>query len=146
MTEHARARSPAREHADELDRVDLDALTADALRELAARGTLEHELEGLTVDRRPFSDDVRDEAAVVLGGELHGPVDGGMHVDAVRPHVAREADIEEILQRLPADRRAERDRQVPHGRRRAPAALHRLRANTLELGDDLVVREIASFA
>ena len=35
--------------------------------ELAAGGTVEHELERLAVDGGPLGDDVGDEAAVVIG-------------------------------------------------------------------------------
>ena len=91
----------------------LDAFAVDALGELAAGGSFEHEFERLAVDARPLGDDVGDEATVVIGGEVHRPVDGGVDVDAMSPDVTGEADVEQVLERGPTDRRAERDRQVP---------------------------------
>ena len=64
----------------------------------------------------------------------------------MRPHVACEADIEQVLERRPADGGTERNRQVAHGRRRSPAALDGSGADGTELGDDLVVRQVLPFA
>ena len=84
--------------ADEVEGVDLDSFTVDALAELAAGRSFEHELERLAVDARPLADDVGDETAVVIGGEVHRPVDSRVDIDAVRPDVAGEANVEEVLE------------------------------------------------
>ena len=94
----------------------------------------------------PFGDDVGDEAAVVIGGEVHRPVDGGVDVDAMGPDVTGEADVEQVLERGPTDRRTERERQVPRRGRGAPPPLDRLRADGPELGDELVVRQVGALA
>ena len=75
MAEDAGAGQATGEGADEVEGVDLDAFAVDALAELPAGGTVEHELEGLAVDIGPFGDDVGDQAAVVIGGEVHRAVD-----------------------------------------------------------------------
>ena len=62
------------------------------------------------------------------------------------PHVTREADVEQVLQRHPPERRSERQRQVPHRRRRPPPALDRFRPDRVELLHDLVVREVFALA
>ena len=127
MAEDAGAGQATGEDTDEVDGVDLDALAVDALAELAAGGALEHELERLAVDRGPLGDDVGDEATVVLGGERASSRPVAAQSRCGGPHVAGEADVEQVLERRPADRRPERDREVAHRRRRAPAALDRLR-------------------
>ena len=71
LAEDAGAGEATGQDADEVDGVDVDALAADAVAELAAGRALEHELERLAVDRRPLGDDVGDEAAVVVGGQVH---------------------------------------------------------------------------
>src|SRR5712692_11237782 len=124
MGEYTLAGQAPGQRADEVDGVDLDPFTVDAgaldtgslnaLAELAAGATLAHELVGLTVDRPPLGDDVGDEATVVIRAELHRAPDRGTDVDAVRPNVAREADVEEVFQRHPPDRRTERHGQVAH--------------------------------
>ena len=48
---------------------------------------------------------IGDEAAVVIGAQLHWAVDGGVDVDAVSPDVASEADVEQVLERRPNDGR-----------------------------------------
>src|SRR5437868_6291957 len=73
VAEDAGARETTRHRADEVERVRLDALAVDAVGELAAGRTFEHELEGLVVDVRPLGDDVGDEPAVMIGAELHRP-------------------------------------------------------------------------
>ena len=113
--------------------------------ELAAGRTLEHELEGLAVEGRPLGDDVGDEPAVVLRGRVHVVAGGGADVDAVGPHVAGEADVEEVLQRCPTDGRSEGDWHVTHRRRRPPAALHRLGPDGGELCHELLVRQVGAF-
>src|SRR5207245_3503320 len=97
--------------AEEVEGVDRDACGVVALVELAAGGTFEHELERLAVDRRPLRDDVADEAAVVVGGEVHRPVDRRVDVDAMGPDVTGEADVEEVLEGCPTDGRTEGERQ-----------------------------------
>lgn len=82
------------------------------------------------MDGGPFGDDVRDEPAVVFGAEGHRSVDGGVDVDAVSPHVAGEADVEQVLERRPTDGRTERERYVPCWGRGAPAALDRVGAHS----------------
>ena len=96
------------EGADEVEGVDLDAFAADALGELPAGGAVEHELEGLAVDVGPFGDDVGDEPAVVVGGELHRAADGRVDVDPMGPDVPGESDVEQVLERRPTDGRSER--------------------------------------
>lgn len=98
MAEDAASREPTRKHTCELDRVDLDALSTDALAELPAGRSLKDELERLAVDGRPLADDVGDEATVVVGGRQHVAACRHADVDPVRPHVAREPDVEEVLE------------------------------------------------
>src|SRR3954449_6061284 len=81
VVEDAGAGDATRQSADEVDGIDLHAFAVDAFGELAAGGSFEHELEWLVVDVRPLGDDVGDESAVVIGGELHRPADGGVQVD-----------------------------------------------------------------
>jgi len=126
--------------------VDLDAFAVDALAELAARGPVEDQFERLPMDRSPLADDVGDEATVVIRGALHLAPRGHTDVDPVGPHVAREADVEEILERCPADGRTEREWQVPHREGGAPASLHRARTYGRELGHDLGVGEVRSLS
>ena len=146
MAEDPGAGQATGEGADEVEGVDLDAFAVDALAELAAGGTVEHELERLAVDAGPLGDDVGDEAAVVIGAEVHRAVDGRVDVDAMGPDVAGEADVEQVLERRPTDGRTERERQVPRRGRGAPPALDRLRAHGPELGDELVVGEVVALA
>ena len=62
-------------------------------------------------------------------------------------HTSRgEADVEQVLQRRPPDRRSERDREVPHRRGRSPSSGDRLRADSGELRHDLVVGEVGALA
>src|SRR5437879_4377429 len=63
-------------------------------------------------------------------------------VDAMGPHVSGEADVEQVLERHPADGRSERERQVTHRGRGTPAALDRLRACGFEFCDELAVRQM----
>ena len=70
-------------------------------RELTASGAVEHELEGLAMDGGPFGDDVGDQTAVMVGGELHRAVDGGVDVDPMGPDVPGESDIQQVLEREP---------------------------------------------
>src|SRR3954451_12578190 len=65
------AGTAAGERADEVEGVELDALTAATLAEGTPRGAGEQELERLPVDPGPFDDQVGDEPPVVVGGELH---------------------------------------------------------------------------
>ncbi len=98
VAEDAGTGEPTGEDADEFDGVDVDTLAVGAVAEFPAGRALQHELERLAVNRRPLRDDVRDEAAVMVGGQVH--VAAGRHadVDAVGPHVAGEADVEEVPQ------------------------------------------------
>src|SRR5829696_3768224 len=64
-------RTTTGERADEFEGVDLDVLAPDPLGEGAAGGSGEHELERLAVDGGPFGHVIGDQAAVVVGGELH---------------------------------------------------------------------------
>ena len=134
------------EGADEVEGVDLYSFAVDALAVLAASGAVEDELERLAVDAGPFGDDVGDEAAVVVGAEVHRSVDGGVDVDAVSPDVAGKADVEQVFERCPTDGRPEREGQVPSWGRGAPAALDRLRAHGCELGDQFCVGQVVAFA
>jgi hypothetical protein len=52
--------------------------------------------EGIGVCRCPFSDDVGDEASVVLSGGIEGAADGSAQVDSMHPHVAGKADVVEV--------------------------------------------------
>src|SRR5665213_4267505 len=73
VAEDAGARKAACEGTNEVERIHLDAFAVDALAELAAGRTLQHQLEGLAVDIGPFEHDVGDEAAVVLEwADIHG--------------------------------------------------------------------------
>jgi hypothetical protein len=65
--EHAGAGKATGQDSDELQRVDLDSFTVDALAELPTSRAFEHELERLGAEARPFSDDVGDQSAVVVG-------------------------------------------------------------------------------
>src|SRR5947199_2951382 len=96
VAEDTGAGSATGEDADELDGVELDPLAASALAELATGRTLEDELEGLTVDLGPLAHDVGHEPAVVVGGQLHRPTGRAGQVDAVRPHVTSEPDVEQV--------------------------------------------------
>src|SRR5437867_11653081 len=107
MAEDAGAGQPPGQDADEVDGVDVDALAAEALAELVAGRALEHQLEGLAMDRGPLADDIGDESPVVIGGGVHVAAGRLADVDAVGPHVAGEAHVEQVLERSPADRRAE---------------------------------------
>ena len=91
MAEDAGAGQAAGEGADEVEGVDLDPFARHALGELPAGGAVEHQLEGLAVDGGPFGDDVGDQAAVVVGGEVHRSVDGRVDVDPVGPDVTGES-------------------------------------------------------
>ncbi len=97
------------ESAQELDGVDRDDLAAFAVAEAAAGGSGEVERERHVVDRRPLGDVVRHQPTVVLGVEVEPVSEGVGDVDAMHPHVAGEADVEEIRNRLLAD-----DGQVEH--------------------------------
>src|SRR5580692_10508484 len=144
VAEHAGARQAAGERADEVEGVDVDALAALALAEGPAGRAVQDELERLPVDGGPFGDDVGDQPAVVVGGELHRPAGRAADVDAVAPGVAGEPHVEEVFERLPADRRAEREWHESHRRRRAPPAPDRPRAYLLELAGDLGVGQISA--
>src|SRR5580692_9996528 len=146
VAEHAAPRPTAGERADVLDGVDVDVFAVVALAEGSARGAFQHEVERLTVNRGPFGNDVGDQAAVVAWREVHRPAGRLSDVDAVAPDVAGESYVEEVLKRLPANRRAERERQVPHRGRRVPPAPDRLRAYLLELADQLRVGEVGALA
>src|SRR5436190_5806267 len=114
---------------------------AIALSEGAAGGAGEEQVERFSVELRPLGDDVGDQASVVGEVQVHGTADSRVDVDPVRPDVAREADLEQVVHRLPADRLAERDRWVAHRQGRAEPALDCLRPDGLELRDDLGARQ-----
>src|SRR5271155_1181788 len=101
MVEDSHTGQSAREGADEIERIDLDALTVDAPGELAAGGTVENQLEGLAVDAGPFGHDVGGEAAVVVGREVHGTVDCRVDVYPVGPDVPGEPDVEQVFEGSP---------------------------------------------
>ena len=63
-----------------------------------AGGTGEIEDEGLAVAACPFSDDVGDDAAVVVRGEFEWQVQGAGHVDAVHPQVAQIDGVDEVAE------------------------------------------------
>ena len=94
MAEDPHAGQSAGEGADEVQRVDLDALAGDALCELPAGGAVEHQLEGLAVDTGPLGHNVGDKAAVVIGRELHWAVDGRVDVDPMGPDIPGEPNVE----------------------------------------------------
>src|SRR5580698_8269135 len=146
VAEHAAARPAAGERADVLDGVDVDVFAVVAVAEGPARRAVEHEVERLTVDRGPFGDDVGDQAAVMACREVHRPAGRTTDVDAVTPDVAGKSHVEQVLKRLPANRRAERERQVPHRGRCPPPAPDRLRAYLLELAGQLRVGEAGALA
>src|SRR4051794_4353513 len=104
VAEHAATFETSGQRADEVEGVDLDPLAVGALGVFAAGWAFEHELERLAVDAGPFGDDVGHQASVVIGGEVHRPADGRVNVDAVGPHVTREADVEQVLHWRPSDR------------------------------------------
>src|SRR5438874_1267186 len=82
----------------------------------------------------------------MVGGELHRAADGGAQVDAMAPDVAGETDVEQILERHPAEGRSERQRQVPCRRRCAPPPLYRLRTDRLELRQDVFIRKVVALS
>src|ERR1700750_2774002 len=110
MAEDAGAREATGEGTDEIEGVHLDSFAIKALGELATGRALEHQVKRLTMDRRPFGDDVGDQAAVVLWREVHLPAGGTADVDAVAPNVARDPDVEQVLERFPSNRWSERNR------------------------------------
>ena len=69
----------------------------------AAGGTVEDEGERLAVGGRPFGDDVGEDASVVDRVVVGFDGDGVGDVDPVSPHVAGEADVEQVRQRLTSD-------------------------------------------
>ena len=78
----------------------------------------------------PFGEDVGEDPAVMLGGQLGFDAGGPGDVDAVHPDVAGESHVEQVAQRLPADVHAEPapDRQDGQGAdrcRHAPAGPQR---------------------
>src|SRR5580704_8423258 len=127
--EDAGAGKTAGHGPDEVDRVDFDPFPVGALGERAPGGPFEDQFERLTVDGRPLGDNVGDKAPVVLRRQLHRPGGGAADVDAVTPDVTGEANVEEVLEGLPADGRTEGDRNVAHRERGTPAALHRFRSD-----------------
>lgn len=94
------------QHPAQLDGVQLDDLAVAAGVGAAGRAG-QPQGEGLVVQRRPLGHDVGDEAAVVLGREDDGPPHGAGQVDPVHPHVAGEAGVEQVADRLPAEVGAE---------------------------------------
>ena len=89
----------------------------------AAGGPVELERERLAVGAGPLGDDVGDDATVVVGVEVDRFAGRGDKVDAVHPHVAGEADVEQVRQRLTTDRlgeaRASGSRAIRRGSLRA---------------------------
>ena len=119
---------------------------ASALCELPAGRAVEHQFEGLAVDTGPFSHDVRNEPAVVIGRELHGAIDCRVNVDPMRPDVPGESDVEQVFQGSPSDGWPEWERDVACGRRCAPPALDRPGADRSNVRDELIVRESVALA
>jgi hypothetical protein len=58
MAEDSRARQAAAQSANEVQRVDLDAIAADAPSEVPAGGAIEYELKGLAMDIGPLGHNV----------------------------------------------------------------------------------------
>ena len=113
--------------------------------ELPSGRAAEREGEGLAVGARPFGDDVGHDPAVVVGIDVErlGRCPG--QVDAVHPHVAGEADVEEVGERLPADRGREVEQGKPGDRAREPGAgPQRPGRGGVPLGDELFGAEAGS--
>jgi hypothetical protein len=91
----------------ELDGFHVDVLAARSGPVLASGRSGEGDGEGLTVGARPFGDDVGDDAAVVVGVEIERLGRCPSQVDPVHPHIAGEADVEEIGDKLAANRGGE---------------------------------------
>src|SRR2546423_1775747 len=90
----------------------------------AAGRTLEDEMEGTVMSSRPFGYDVRDDATVVVAGQLHVPSGGDGDVESVHPRVAGIHDVEQVADRpagLARHRRSERPGSL-FGRRAGSAS------------------------
>src|SRR3954470_3601277 len=77
--------------------------TTDAAAELPAGRAGQGERVGPAVAPGPLGDDVRDDPAVVLRGQLRRDARRPGDVEPVHPHVTGEAHVEEVADRLPAD-------------------------------------------
>src|ERR1700753_3570470 len=146
VAEYAAAWPAAGERTDEVDGVDLDVLAVAAVAEGAGGPPLEHQVERQPVELRPFGHDVGDQPTVVVRLEVHRPACRVADVDAVAPHVAGDPHVEQVLQRPPANGRTERQRGEPHRSRGPPAALDRLRSDSLQLPDELRVGQVLTLA
>src|SRR5580658_2393776 len=146
VAEHAAAWPASGQRPDEVDGVDLDVLAVTAVAEGAAGRPVKHQVERQPVELGPFGDDVGDQPAVVVRLEVHRPARRVADVDPVAPHVAGEPHVEQVLQRPPANGRSERQRGEPHRRRGPPAALDRLRADSLQLPDELRAGQLLTLA
>ena len=141
MAQDPRARESARKGADEVQRVDLDALSGSALCELPTGRAVEHKFEGLRVDTGPLSHDVSNEPAVMTGRELHRAIDCRVNVDPMRPDVPGESDVEQVFQGCPSDRWPEWERDVACGTWCAPPTLDRSGPDRSNVHDELIVRK-----
>jgi hypothetical protein len=139
MAEDSHARQPAGQGANEVKRVDLDAIAAGALGEGPASGATEHELKGLTMDIGPLGHNVGDNAAIVRGRELHRSADCHVDIDPVSPDISREPDVQKVFEGRPSDRRSKREGNVTGWRRRAPPTFDCPWSNRGNLRDDLVI-------
>src|SRR5471032_572245 len=94
--EQARAGRAAGEHAAELHGIESKFGAAGPCDVAVTRGSAKREREWLSVPSRPFRDNVRDDAPVVIRRELDIAIDGATDVDAMDPRIARVDEIEEI--------------------------------------------------
>ena len=100
------------------------------------------ERERLTMRARPLGDDVGHDPAVVVGIDVDRLGRGPSQVDAVHPHVTGEADVEEVGERLPADRSREVEQGKPgDGTREPGAGAQRPGSSGVPLGDQLLGAE-----
>ena len=139
MAEDSHARQPAGQGANEVQRVELDAIAADASGEFPASGAIEHELKGLTMEVGPLGHNVGDKEAIVSGRELHRAIDRYVNIDPVSPDISREPDIQEVLEGRPSDRRSKWKGNVTGWRRCAPPTFDCPRSYRCDLRDGLVV-------
>jgi hypothetical protein len=139
MAEDSRARQPAGQGANEVQRVELDAVAADALGEVPASGAIEHKLKGLAMDIGPLGHNVGDQAAIVSGRELHRALDCYVDIDPVSPDISREPDVQKVFEGRPSDRRSKREGNVTGRRRCAPPTFDCPWSHRGDLRDDLVI-------
>ena len=106
----------------ELDGVHVDVLAAGFGSELPSGRPTEREGERLTVRARPLDNDVGHDPGVVVGIDVEWLGRCPSQVDAVHPHVTGEADVEEVGERLSADRSREVEQGKPADGTREPGA------------------------